>query len=766
MKRILGGMAAAMMLSACMIQPFAVTAMTDACELFYAKIQTSVVDAAAVHANAEYYFLDDAQNALAFLDGKFYQEKPLTDEDGTYYSIKNEEAVCSWKFMVCSNGSDFTIRPFSAQDRYLSCQDGKFSLTMDEKDAATFSIRTGEKVKEGLPIYCNQEKAYLQWKDGTLSLSKDAVGTVMHAAAKQNQLQFYYQEGNQSTATAYCRIASWAGDGVTLPEIPKQENKTPVCWQQINPQNASEVTAEYQPGEVLIPTDAVTVFLARYDQQQSELIPVGTSYEQSVTLNLGQEITIQLGKNGADTYLLFDGSGSAEQISAKEAEDGTKSVTVTASAERMYLCAAEVQDEKPMIQIKSLYDLTQVRDMINLAENAGSYDMILKADIDMEGICSAETGSWKPIASSDCTTPCHIGLYGNYHTIRNLYVNAMLMNGGLFGNVSDLYVSRLTLQGNVKGDSYQGGLVGNCGNLKCEETIMKTDVSAIALAGGFAGNVTDTMQLYDCGFMGNIACIGKSSSGLFAAEADSALISDCFAMGSIGGCSENQYLGRFHTAKINAVYVQNDICAGAAFPESGRMTAVAAEDFCNGTVAGMLNGEREPAVWSQAKDSPIIANGVYNLLVQFDKSGGSLSIPKTIYEAGESVIFTAKASEGYTLSITAAIQGTATELTVSPTGEADTWIFRMPASDVSLNIGFTKDEPVKLIPGDASNDGNVDVADAVLVARVLAEDSTAVISTIGQRQADVNNSGQLDAEDISLILRYVARLITFTTKEQ
>ncbi|MCQ2416189.1 MAG: discoidin domain-containing protein [Oscillospiraceae bacterium] len=63
------------------------------------------------------------------------------------------------------------------------------------------------------------------------------------------------------------------------------------------------------------------------------------------------------------------------------------------------------------------------------------------------------------------------------------------------------------------------------------------------------------------------------------------------------------------------------------------------------------------------------------------------------------------------------------------------------------------------LPGDVNCDETVDVADAVLLARMLAEDKSAVVSSQGIRNADCNDSGQPDAKDVVVILQFVARLI-------
>lgn len=61
--------------------------------------------------------------------------------------------------------------------------------------------------------------------------------------------------------------------------------------------------------------------------------------------------------------------------------------------------------------------------------------------------------------------------------------------------------------------------------------------------------------------------------------------------------------------------------------------------------------------------------------------------------------------------------------------------------------------------GDVNNSGKVDVADAVLLARLCAEDSGANVSKIGKLNADVNKNGSPDAEDVVVILQYIAKII-------
>ena len=63
------------------------------------------------------------------------------------------------------------------------------------------------------------------------------------------------------------------------------------------------------------------------------------------------------------------------------------------------------------------------------------------------------------------------------------------------------------------------------------------------------------------------------------------------------------------------------------------------------------------------------------------------------------------------------------------------------------------------VSGDATGDGNVDVADAVLLARFIAEDADVQISSACRQNADVNKNGSPDNEDTAMILKYIAKLL-------
>ena len=62
--------------------------------------------------------------------------------------------------------------------------------------------------------------------------------------------------------------------------------------------------------------------------------------------------------------------------------------------------------------------------------------------------------------------------------------------------------------------------------------------------------------------------------------------------------------------------------------------------------------------------------------------------------------------------------------------------------------------------GDVNLDCSVDVADAVLIARFAAEDREATMTDQGRQNADVTHDGNVDGQDTTKILQYIAKQIS------
>lgn len=62
------------------------------------------------------------------------------------------------------------------------------------------------------------------------------------------------------------------------------------------------------------------------------------------------------------------------------------------------------------------------------------------------------------------------------------------------------------------------------------------------------------------------------------------------------------------------------------------------------------------------------------------------------------------------------------------------------------------------MPGDVNTDTETDVRDAVLLSRFLAEDADAVLSQIGKKNADMDGDGERTTNDVTVLLRKIAKL--------
>ena len=74
----------------------------------------------------------------------------------------------------------------------------------------------------------------------------------------------------------------------------------------------------------------------------------------------------------------------------------------------------------------------------------------------------------------------------------------------------------------------------------------------------------------------------------------------------------------------------------------------------------------------------------------------------------------------------------------------------------NITMNYVDHPAMNTEQGDLNGDGNVTVSDAILLARILAEDTTVSVTPEGMKNADVNNSGSPDQDDLTLILKQIA----------
>jgi hypothetical protein len=104
-----------------------------------------------------------------------------------------------------------------------------------------------------------------------------------------------------------------------------------------------------------------------------------------------------------------------------------------------------------------------------------------------------------------------------------------------------------------------------------------------------------------------------------------------------------------------------------------------------------------------------------------------------------------------TTTVTAAETTTVTASETTPAASSET--------TTETTVSTVSEEPKAGLRGDVNCSGAVDVSDAVILARLVAEDAGVNITAQGKLNGDVNNSGGVDSDDVILILQYIVHII-------
>lgn len=84
---------------------------------------------------------------------------------------------------------------------------------------------------------------------------------------------------------------------------------------------------------------------------------------------------------------------------------------------------------------------------------------------------------------------------------------------------------------------------------------------------------------------------------------------------------------------------------------------------------------------------------------------------------------------------------------------------RIDTADAPGYLTFKEKPTPQADWGNANCRDGVDVSDAVLLARYSAEDSRALLTAQGKINADVTHDGKIDGDDVTLILKYIVKLV-------
>ena len=96
-------------------------------------------------------------------------------------------------------------------------------------------------------------------------------------------------------------------------------------------------------------------------------------------------------------------------------------------------------------------------------------------------------------------------------------------------------------------------------------------------------------------------------------------------------------------------------------------------------------------------------------------------------------------------------------ITLDELPDWETYDPELPPVTTTASTETTKKDG-KRLAGDVNNNGEVDVKDAVLLARIVGQDVTASLSDQGRINADVDRDGVVSAPDLTMLLRALANL--------
>lgn len=120
-----------------------------------------------------------------------------------------------------------------------------------------------------------------------------------------------------------------------------------------------------------------------------------------------------------------------------------------------------------------------------------------------------------------------------------------------------------------------------------------------------------------------------------------------------------------------------------------------------------------------------------------------------------------RAAETTTVTTTTTTETTATTTTAPAvtTTAAETTAVTIAETTAATVTTTTTGAPAAVLAGDTDCNGQVDVSDAVALARFVAEDKTVQISAAGQKNADCDGIAGITGGDVTQILKIVAKLV-------
>ena len=170
-----------------------------------------------------------------------------------------------------------------------------------------------------------------------------------------------------------------------------------------------------------------------------------------------------------------------------------------------------------------------------------------------------------------------------------------------------------------------------------------------------------------------------------------------------------------------------------------------------------------PGGWAPDDWKATVSNGKYTL--EYTVPAGQSFVDLYVWWPTSSTIESAVLSgvKSSTASTTpSTTSSTSTSKTTSSTTASTTASTTSSSSTSSTSTSTKSTQPQTVHRGDLDCDGRVTVADAVLLARLIGNDSTinSDLTTQGKRNAECDGQDGFSSNDLTVLLKYLARVIT------
>ncbi len=356
-----------------------------------------------------------------------------------------------------------------------------------------------------------------------------------------------------------------------------------------------------------------------------------TDYTKStLTVEITFEGTIsKIQINGVDETIPEKDENNKYTITKQVTENGSYTILAKDNEDKYKFATIKVSDLTENMDIYTVKDLETFRDNVNSGRTYGGKTVTLKANLNLEQVCSEKLGNWIPIGRPNLAFSGNFE--GNNYTISGVYINdekTEINDYGLFGTVYKGTIKNLKVNGKIKvmaenKERYNIGiLVGYCnGTIENVHILEGSSLEGNKQVGGIVGCLSAESNIT------NSSC-GEDIKG----ETSNVTIIGDYRVGGIAGYTEGNISSCFNTATVTSTGGHVGGIAGTNYGVGIFLC------YNKGNISGNGRGE---AGYSDA--GGICGNGgrveyCYNTGTIYGKMGQVAGINGNAYNCGKNIV--------------------------------------------------------------------------------------------------------------------------------